>query len=705
MFNAFGNATQAPPASWRDEPSTRGTWNILSTCLITLGLCLWTALHLNIPRHKEGVWRPKMRKTCWLLLGLLAPEMIAYTAWYQRRAAHKLDAVMRRKLGQRSGHTCAQRLTAFFTRCCRCGKRGTGRETKDVELDDSSSRAASRRHRWTTVHSFYANMGGFVFDTSDADINFLPNSRQRLTLTPRGLLYLLEHEPDLIPEISEEHIYDKSKASGLAKTLVCLQALWFCVQCIVRFAQGLAVSLLELNVFGHAICALLMYFLWWDKPLDIKEPTVLSGKMVREMCALMCMRSFPSATEDRQMYRPELPYGARYGSGHTRNIAETSVRPDEDYAKTKWYRLDKIFIELAIDTCRDIVVLFSRRPRRGAFIPRILECRLDWTVTGSVDERPERSCQYTSYPVDLDCPGDAVGPEDRTTSPSLSSAPAVAADHVLHALRNAGTRGIQSPPPGPSIATNCIDGLYLTLGEWSKRTSGDINVDVFVPRRPQPDYAPASVTLSRADVVRWRLCARALQRYCPQPRWFPISGTPSHQDFPAYRSVYERSPNWPSSQHLEFTKENGDQLLAIVLGFSFAGLVYGGLHLLAWDAPFPSQVENTLWRSSGVLLASSGFICTLYLLVITPFALGHEWIVDTPFWQDLKTRLGHRYEPLAKIVLNFVVIVFGLPMMAFACAYLTARGYLVVESFLQLVHLPDSAYALPGWSQYYPHIT
>ena len=80
MFNAFGNSTQALPASWRDEPLTRGTWNILSTCLITLALCLWTALHLNIPRHREGVWRSKMRKARWLLLGLLAPEMIAYTA-------------------------------------------------------------------------------------------------------------------------------------------------------------------------------------------------------------------------------------------------------------------------------------------------------------------------------------------------------------------------------------------------------------------------------------------------------------------------------------------------------------------------------------------------------------------------------------------------------------------------------------------------
>jgi hypothetical protein len=303
-------------------------------------------------------------------------------------------------------------------RCCHCDKRknkrkkGASDETSAVELDereandvehgdsDRSSGAASRRHPWTTAHSFYALMGGFVFDTSDEDVNFLPNSRQRLTLTPLGLLYILEHEPDLVPNISEEHICDKSKASNLAKTLVCLQALWFCVQCIVRLKQGLAISLLELNVFGHAVCALLMYFLWWDKPLDIEEPTVLSGNMAREMCALMCMRSFSGAgflatLVDQKMDLPELPHGVRYGSERKRNIAETSMRPDEndakiiwdwwraiflsflfpwwpmfqsgegepveipirldeDLGKKKWYRLDKIVVSEAFDTWYDM---------------------------------------------------------------------------------------------------------------------------------------------------------------------------------------------------------------------------------------------------------------------------------------------------------------------------------------------------------------
>jgi hypothetical protein len=302
---------------------------------------------------------------------------------------------------------------------------------------------------------------------------------------------------------------DKTKASNLVKTLVCLQALWFCVQYIVRFAQGLPVSSLALSVFGHAICALLMYLLWLDKPLDIGEPTVLSGNMARELCALMYMRSFPSATRDGDIGPTELPYGVRYGSKRSRNIAETSARPHE----TKWHgQLGK---ELgSVNTWHDIMVLYGLKPPEE-FIPSILECRLHWASTGSVDAQSKSFCQYTAYLVDLDYPGDAVGPKDRTTSPALPLGPAVVADNGLH-VPNAGTRSIQPLPPSPSITNNRIgiDGFYLTLGKWPKQGLRDrksIIKAVFVSRQPQPDYAPASVTVSHADAVRWRLYARALQ--------------------------------------------------------------------------------------------------------------------------------------------------------------------------------------------------
>lgn len=44
MFTPFGNIT----ASWRPEPKYRGTYSILSSCLITMALCVWSAVHLNL---------------------------------------------------------------------------------------------------------------------------------------------------------------------------------------------------------------------------------------------------------------------------------------------------------------------------------------------------------------------------------------------------------------------------------------------------------------------------------------------------------------------------------------------------------------------------------------------------------------------------------------------------------------------------------
>lgn len=62
---------------WEPEPNTRGTWSILSTCLVTMALCVWSALHINIP-EPEGQGKNIERKVWWVLLGVFAPEMVGH---------------------------------------------------------------------------------------------------------------------------------------------------------------------------------------------------------------------------------------------------------------------------------------------------------------------------------------------------------------------------------------------------------------------------------------------------------------------------------------------------------------------------------------------------------------------------------------------------------------------------------------------------
>jgi len=162
----------------------------------------------------------------------------------------------------------------------------------------------------------YPTTGGFAFDSDviGDGRDFLPDGRKRVTLTGKGVVALLRIAPHLFPDISEGQIRDKSKANQLVKGIVSLQALWFAAQCISRMALGMTISLLELNTFAHAICALVAYSLWWHKPLDVEEPTLVQGPDADLVCAGMCMRtdlgSEIPATDGKQQYLRRLAYRA-----------------------------------------------------------------------------------------------------------------------------------------------------------------------------------------------------------------------------------------------------------------------------------------------------------------------------------------------------------------------------------------------------------
>jgi hypothetical protein len=74
------------------------------------------------------------------------------------------------------------------------------------------------------------------------------------------------------PSITDEEIRDKSKGDLLSKAVAVLQTTWFIVQCVARPSQGLAITELELATLALASLNAVTYFLWWDKPLDVKEP-------------------------------------------------------------------------------------------------------------------------------------------------------------------------------------------------------------------------------------------------------------------------------------------------------------------------------------------------------------------------------------------------------------------------------------------------
>ena len=75
---------------WVSEPNFRGTWRLLYSCVFTLTLCVYSSIHLNVPRKGERLWPYYRRKAKWVLIAILTPEIALFTAYTQFFTARKL---------------------------------------------------------------------------------------------------------------------------------------------------------------------------------------------------------------------------------------------------------------------------------------------------------------------------------------------------------------------------------------------------------------------------------------------------------------------------------------------------------------------------------------------------------------------------------------------------------------------------------------
>ena len=90
------------------------------------------------------------------------------------------------------------------------------------------------------VYSFYANMGGIAIKVPKIlreSYRSLASPIEEIVFVGNaGIESLLRREMtrnDFL-DLSEEDTKSKSKANGIAKTFVCIQALWFIAQCLIR---------------------------------------------------------------------------------------------------------------------------------------------------------------------------------------------------------------------------------------------------------------------------------------------------------------------------------------------------------------------------------------------------------------------------------------------------------------------------------------
>lgn len=305
------NATSGPPTSepvYVPDPSGRGTIGLISSCVVTLFLCVWTAIHPNIHSEKSTKRSRFLRKLEWAALALFAPEFVLWRAIIQLEAARQLR------------NECNKILTKK-------------QESRGDARDD-------RIKRWTLVDGYFAIMGGFGISATKDNQEIV--TRFPKTLTPQGIRLMAEL--DLIPCISARRITAKGKVDQLAKAIVCLQAGWMIVQAIARAAEGLPITLIELNTMAHVGCAFLMYAIWWQKPqddsesveipLDVAIVTVLGKpKLFRHFAHEGPGTNIPHVTSDQQSRPSQLGQGYDDINEEITPQIETMV-PIEDHVQS-----------------------------------------------------------------------------------------------------------------------------------------------------------------------------------------------------------------------------------------------------------------------------------------------------------------------------------------------------------------------------------
>ncbi|KAI0059820.1 hypothetical protein BV25DRAFT_1828529, partial [Artomyces pyxidatus] len=86
---------------------------------------------------------------------------------------------------------------------------------------------------------------------------------------------------DLVPPTDEE-IRSCSHSDVLSKTIAILQTLWFVVQVVARWREGLPIAQLEITTLAYTAITVAMYVAWWDKPQNVGGPVRVAVKQLPE---------------------------------------------------------------------------------------------------------------------------------------------------------------------------------------------------------------------------------------------------------------------------------------------------------------------------------------------------------------------------------------------------------------------------------------
>ncbi|KAF8535495.1 hypothetical protein BDD12DRAFT_855103 [Trichophaea hybrida] len=209
--------------------------------------------------------------------------------------------------------------------------------------------AGERQKDMTLQMAFFAIMGGFCGEVNTVN----GPSWERLKVET------LRHwrTMDSIRDYSLSEIKDKSKASSIAKTVALLQTCWLLLQCLGRQVEGLHITLLELNTAVHVVLAIVMYLIWWKKPLDI-------GRSIRFDRSRLGIDD-SATTIYMDTVRNTMKSAEKKMDHWVRPIGEKAVKKEDQVTHQN--------ILVAVAICRSIVEAPEEAGRRFRIIPNVIK--------------------------------------------------------------------------------------------------------------------------------------------------------------------------------------------------------------------------------------------------------------------------------------------------------------------------------------------
>ncbi|TFK70474.1 hypothetical protein BDN72DRAFT_818680 [Pluteus cervinus] len=142
-----------------------------------------------------------------------------------------------------------------------------------------------------------------------------------------------------------------------------------------------------------------------------------------------------------------------------------------------------------------------------------------------------------------------------------------------------------------------------------------------------------------------------------------------------------------------FPNTLGD-LLRIRLMSCLIGMIFAGIHFIAWDSHFPTHVELLFWRSASLVVLVVPFLVGLLGIVLRDYEFD-------PGENERPEYERKRYGPVFTAILRpirWVLYILG-PIL-----YILARVSLIVQALISLRDLQPTVFQNIAWTSYIPHL-